>query len=137
MHSSGRSIKATIEAVEALVSAIHTGRLPATKGSIPLQSLRWTPSYVMGRPAHNTESKPYTARHLSTLLGNANNERAHNIVRLALALLELKEQGEITVEDLEDIYADNAPICEHLRVVGRARNGYRHFAEELLTGHKT
>lgn len=138
MPRSGRSIKATIEAVEAIVFAIHSGRLPAppTADSIPLQSVHWTPSYVMGFPAQNVESKPYTARHLSTLLGNARNERAHNVVRLALAPLELKERGEITDEDLADIYADGAPISEHLRVIGRARNGCRHLAEELLqTAH--
>src|SRR5271169_2021594 len=103
MHRSGRSIKATIEVVEALVSAIHAGRLPAhpTAGSIPLQSVRWTPSYAQGFPAQSTESRPYTARHLNTLLGNARNERPHSVVRLALALLELKERGEITDGDLE------------------------------------
>jgi hypothetical protein len=135
MHRSGKSIKATIEAVEAIISAIHSGRLPAhpTAGSIPLQSVRWTPSYVMGLPAQNVESKPYTAGHLSTLLlGNARNKRAHNVVGLALALLELKERGEITDGDLEDIFADSAPISEHQRVVGRARNGWRQLAEELL-----
>jgi hypothetical protein len=90
----------------------------------------------MGLPAQGVKSKPYTARHLSTLLGNARNKRAHNVVRLALALLELKEQGEITDGDLEDIYADGAPISEHLRVIGRAKNGYRQLAEELLqTAH--
>jgi hypothetical protein len=138
MHRSGRSIKATIEAVGAIVSAIHSGRLPAspTADSIPLQSVRWTPSYVMGVPAQNVEGKPYTARHLSTLLGNARNERAHDVVRLALALLELKERGEITDEDLEDLYADDAPVSQHLRVIGRARKGYRQLAEELLqTAH--
>ena len=132
MHRSGISIEATIEAVEALVSAIHAGRLPPTVDSIPLQSVRWTPSYVMGLPALCAETKPYTAPHLSTLLGNARNERAHDIVRLALALLELKERGEITDDDMEDIYADSAPISEHLRVIGRARNGYKQLAEELL-----
>ena len=134
MHRSGRSIKATIEAIEAIVSAIHSGRLPAppTANSIPLQSVRWTPSYVMGLPAQNVESKPYTARHLSTLLGSARNERAHNVVRLALALLELKEREEIHDGDLEDIFADSAPIREHQRVIGRARNGWRQLAEELL-----
>jgi hypothetical protein len=107
-ESLGIALRATVTAVRALVAAMHDGRLQGFPAPTLLRPTAqyWTPSFQQGHSPNAEGSQCYNALHISVLLGNASpSRRPHDIVKLALLLLELQEIGELTEQDLEDIYS--------------------------------
>ena len=138
----GISLRATCEAVRALIAAIHEGRLegyPVPQCVRP-DKLRWTPSFIEGKGPALLDSRPYTVSHLSLLLGNATESpsgvRPHDIVRLAVLLLELQELGEITEDDLEKLFTGEIDLS--MKSLGNVLRGTRedHYqieAQQILS----
>lgn len=131
----GTSLRATVEAVRRLVAAMHAGEI---KGFLPTtlrpERLFWTPSYVQGRQPEYFDSMPYTAASLSMLLGNNRERKAHDIVRLALLLLELHELGAVSEQDLQAIYNGSDGFTQHLlhKILVRTKSVlYDDFAIDL------
>ena len=135
----GTSIRATIVAIRALVSSMHEGRVDGFPAPtcIARSKQYWTPSFEQGRRPESEQSACYNALHLSVLLGNASpSRRPHDIIKIALLLLELHELSEINDQDLEDIYegTDGFTMKTLDKVLRGTRNDhYLVEAEELLS----
>lgn len=103
----GLGLSATVYAVRALVASMHRGESAGIPPYIKLRSdfVCWTPSFVAGRAPECEGSQPFNSTWLSFLLGNMKKDRAHDVVKVALGLLDMKERGEINEDDLRVIYA--------------------------------
>lgn len=132
----GIALRATVTAIRSIVTALHNGELPSMITSQLSKNVYWTPSFQQGRAPELPESKPYSALLISLLLGNATaTYRAHDIVKLALLILELNEMGDLTEQDLEDIFNGSDGFTMRLlqTVLIKTKDAhYTEFAEHII-----
>ena len=136
--TTGLGIEATTSAVRTLVAAMHRGDISGYPLHIKLRSnfICWTPSFVAGQAPESQTSQHYNATWLSFLLGNTQKDKAHDVVKVALGLLEMQERGEIGEDDLRAIYAGGvgfriANLLDKLQIVSDLRA--QHKAVSVLT----
>lgn len=113
-------IQATITAAESIVRAWHTGALPPPElpKHIAKSKIRWTPSYRSDKGPVDFRSVAYTAKSISSELGNTLKSKvksketinAHPSVILALLLLELFEKGIVDPNNMEKHFPGPAII---------------------------
>jgi hypothetical protein len=119
----GYALAEVISAVRQVVMDLHTGKIPAF--SLPGQRAhlrRYVPSFIQGyKPAGTMESKAYTAKAVSEVLrltknGGRGSVKASLAVEAALHLLELREMGKLSDEDLQRVTSGDFELQEILRL---------------------
>lgn len=100
---SGAGLRATVHAMRLLVEGLAGGYFSVGPCFGNAKNIRYAPSYISGLPC-GPEGIPYLPSQISQMLGNDSHGRAHPAVEVALYLLEMAEQGQLTQDDLERIY---------------------------------
>ena len=130
--SLGSGLRAAVAALQNLVDAIHKGYLSGSVAGNPATT-RWTPSFVTGKGPTSANSKPYSALHLSEMLGNNRGSHSHPAVQMALDILELHELGELSREDMDSIYADADGLNSQLLHKVLSLTKEAHFQQEAVS----
>jgi hypothetical protein len=127
----GEALQATITAIRKIVAGLHNGEIPSQLTAKRSQYICWTPSFVQGAEPQTESSVPFNAQLLSMMLGNASpSGRPHQIVVMALRVLELYELGEIDEQDLEKLYRGTDELTQKMLTEILIEVKEAHYAEE-------